>query len=265
MAPAREILRQALALYGRERQPLLATAGLLLVPLAGVAMAASVLSRAPLSPAVPEWARMAGSGVLEVVKVLVALVTEAAVAVFVAHQLAGSPLGWREAWTRCLGRARPVLTATLAAMLPLFGLMLLLLMPATFISATMEGPAWLREAVSGGLMLVGASVLTALLVFVIPVAVLEGEGGFAAYRRNRALLAGRFWKVAAVIAPLEIAQGLAQRAAGWIFAAKPLSEGIEQVVWWLFVPLQIAASVILYARIRREAEACEPHQLVPDR
>ena len=145
---------------------------------------------------------------LRAIEVFAHLVTEGVLVVFVLRSVAGGNKRWQATWSTtwnlALGRIRPAITASLAALLPLTGYMLLLFAAPLGLAKALDledrlGP-WYRM---GGAVYLGGVVafLSILLVYVMPVAMIEGLGGFAGYRRSRALLAASWRPTLAACCP----------------------------------------------------------------
>jgi len=269
MSSTREMLTEALHLYARHRKALLMAAGLLLLPVGAVMTVAGAVAKLPFVPPFlrDEWAASAGTAVIWGVDLFVSIVTWGVVTTFVARHLSGKPIDWRSAWRRGLERARPVVTANLAAALPAIGYFLLAMIPIVIVRASAQAGApqsvamaWLDDLLLGAVL----AFFAVRFAFVTCVAVVERQGGFLAYRRNLQLLEGRFLRVAAVVTPIEIGRQLLDRLSDWALSASAFHEAASHVVWWLFLPLEVAAATIVYQRIRAEAEGYDTAQLAQD-
>lgn len=270
MEAARQVLREAFRLYARNWRALLMAAGLLLLPVTAIKAAAPRLAAWNTIPAGLRAGALAsaGSWVLTIVQHLVVILTTNALVFLLARQLMGQPIDWRTSWRLGLGRARPAITAQLAVLLPMMGFAAILVLPAIgvgmiYAARHVDQPVWVSQALP---IMLGAGVifLCVRFAFVDLVAVIEQKSSFAAYGRNLDLLKGCFWRLAAVLAPIEIGRQLLIVAVRLLPLSDALSSAASNLVTWLVLPLETAATLWLYSRIRAEREGYDADQLGAD-
>jgi hypothetical protein len=267
MKAARQVLGDAARMYALHWRALLMTAGLLLIPVTVIKALAPQLANLD---AIPSGVRdgmlaTASKAVLAIVEYLVMILSANAVIFFLARDHVGQPIDWRNSWQLGLGRARPAITAALAALLPIFGFMFLFALPAVITGMALgmtktNEPSWVFHLVRAPLA-VGLVFISVRLAFVSLVAAIEQRGSFAAYGRNLDLLDRRFWKTAAVLAPIEIARQLLTAGVEWLPIARPLIAAGDSLVIWLFLPLETAAALRIYLQARAENEAYDIQKL----
>lgn len=266
---ARETLRAALGICRRQLPALLLTAGLLLLPVTAIQLLAGYGGDWPVSwlgrsegpvegLAASPW-KTAGDIVVGMFALLVQLLSFGAVTMFIASELAGRPVDWRSAWRLGLARARPLLTSSLAMVVPVFGFLFLFMIPAAVFAAAMAVEishlAGLPRVLFWLLAIPGFLFVSVRVVFVTVVAMVEGLGGFAAYRRNLRLLEGRFWAIAAVVVPIEGLRHLLRALLDVSVGSAPLKDALTSGVTWLLMPLEIAVVLLLYMQVRTAREA----------
>jgi hypothetical protein len=246
------VLREALRLVRSHAVGWFAAAGLFLVPLAVV----GPLSDAMVAPFWRPWGGRGAQHVLQAIEVFAHVVTKGVLVVFVLRAVAGGRKRWQATWSTtwnlALGRIRPALTASLAALLPLSGYLFLLFAAPLGLATALEledrlGP-WYRTA--GAVYLGGVvAFLSILLAYVMPVAMIEGLGGFAGYRRSRALLAASWRPTLAAMLPIVLLTEALAALTHWI-PAPGASQAARHLIEVAALPLEAATSVLLYLRLR---------------
>ncbi len=256
-----EILGRVLRLVAAHAPAWFGAAALFTVPLA--------LAR-PLAETMvlPFWRPLGVSGaghVLLAIEMFAYVLTWAALVVFVLRGHLGRPGGWSATWNAALGRVRPVVTASLALLWPLFGYLLVLFALPMFVIGLAGlqptlGP-WSIRLGSVCLAVLG-TFFSVLILFVVPVAMFERVGGLRAYRRARELLAGNWRLVLGVVAPIVLTGELLTAVARYLI---PLEWGDDLARGLLdsaSLPFDVAASVLLYVNVRAARESRDADGLV---
>jgi hypothetical protein len=246
------VLREAVRLVRANGGAWLAAAALFTVPVA----LAGPLSEAMVAPFWQPWGGRGATYVLRAFELFAHLVTEGVLVVFVLRAIAAegksAKATWSTTWNLGLARIRPALTASLAAFLPLVGyLFLLFIAPvalATAFGLQDELTPWFRPA--SAVYLAGVvGFVSVLLIYVMPVAMIDGLGGFAGYRRSRALIAASWGPALRALLPIV----LAKEALAGLTHLLPLpwvGQLARDLVEVAALPLEAATSVLLYLRLR---------------
>ena len=146
---------------------------------------------------------------------------------------------------------------------PLFGYMLLFF-ALPFLAANLLGLAkklpWLPTL--GALYMAGLSVLlSVLIVFLLPVAMLERVGGLGAYRRSRELLAGHWGLGLKVMLPILLTEELLVAAVRYLLPAAWMDQLARQLIEAASLPFETAAAVVLYLHVRAARESRDANEL----
>jgi len=241
------MVREALIVYRRNFRAFLLTSCLLYVPNEAIYQIHSVFlargERSTLSTV--------SEVVIEVAGFFSYAVTCAALTILAADLQTGGRWSWREAWSRALARARPVVTGSLAFVL--LATLFLLLYAVVFVAIC--GPeAGLRNLwtiVWIFLILAPLSSLSA------PVAMLEGLGGFRSLGRSWRLLRAPFrWKT---IAALVLVNAPLLAPSTFVRLLLP---GHDTLAFWVGAillvfsnPLAALVALSVYRRTRAEQDA----------
>jgi hypothetical protein len=259
MRPSK-ILRQAVDLFGSNAPAWFAAAALFTVPVA----LAGPLSEAVALPFWQPWSGRGAQYVLRFIEVVAHVVTAAVLVLFALRARAGRRGGWSATWNAGLGGIRPALTASLAVIWPLIGYMFLAIVPFIAVGMVRRGSSFSLPGaeVLGAIYLAAlVSLVSALIVFLMPVAMLEKVGGRAAYRRNRALLAGNWRLVLQVVMPIAVASQLLITGGHELLPADWMGRVARQLIEAAFLPLKAAASVLLYLEVRAARESRDVEEL----
>jgi hypothetical protein len=261
MANGFVVLREALALC-RRHPGLWLTAALMLLPMTVVGAVSGPLGRWSLIPPTlrEDWSTSVSTVVLGAVQLLVLIISCGVVALAVARALAGQPTSTRTAWRQGLARIRPAITASLAMMVPAIGWGCLIALPAIGIQAA------LRSSHPELAQAIGYTGTAVYLLFIgvryctlFGVAMVQRIGGFEGVDRAVGLQAKRMWLVAGAVLPIEIVrhglQALTDR-----LPAVAASAGNE-IVNWVLLPIETAAAVLLYVRLRAERDGLSQQAL----
>ena len=252
--PHRNIALEAARLVFANAWSWLAAGALFIVP---VALAGS-LSQALAVPAFWATGDRGTQYVIRAIEVLAQVVTEGVLVMFVLRARVGRPPAWNVTWNMGLGRIRSALTASLACLLPMAGYMIVLvLVPITAATVLSRSRPWYPSGLElGGGVYIAAvmAFFSLLLVFLIPVAMLERVGGLAGYRRARALLTGNWKAAAAALLPIVLTGQLLTAATLRLLPA-PWDQLGRQIIDALLLPFEASASVLLYLRVRAAQES----------
>jgi hypothetical protein len=267
MSSWREVVKESLAFCSRHTRGLLAASGLMLLPLVAVEIASALFRGSPLIPHALRsgWTNAASLVVGTLAGMVVLILTDGVVTFYVAQQLADRPLGYQRSWARGLSRARPVVTASLASLVPATGFVLLCLVPMCLVGMVIG--TYGRGSANPFLGWVAISVAQVVIVvrmaFLTQAAVIERQGGFEAYRRSLQLLGGRWRTVAAVVVPIQLARCLLGRLIIAI-VPPPWADAVDHLLVWLTLPLMATATTILYLSIRGQTEGYDRARLAAD-
>jgi hypothetical protein len=262
MKTAGRLLLDSLRFAGRHAASLLIIAGLLLIP-AGLIKAAG--------PTLAAWAGLpedlrtgalgsVGAFVISVIRSAVVILTGNAIVLFVARDRVGQPIGWRAAWRLGLGRARPAITGTVAALLMQTGYIVLIGLVAVFLQRQASGSFVGQAAYQ--VVAFGAAVFISLRVMLVaPVAAIERIGGFEAYHRNRDLLRGHDKIALLVLIPIElINQGFSVALAA--IPSGPTAGTLRDLALTLLnVVVSTVAATVLYLWLRDQTAPLRPDEV----
>jgi hypothetical protein len=254
MANGFGVLRDALVLCRRHPE-LWLTAGLMSLPMTVVTAISGPLGQWPLIPAPlrDSWPASLSPVVLAVVQLLVLMISAGVVTLAVARAVAGRPASTSTAWQLGLGRIRPAITASLAMILPAIGWGLLIAAPAFGVQAALRtSHPQLGQAIGytgAALYFLFISVRYCTLY---GVAMVQRTGGFEGVDRALGLQAGQTWTVAAAVLPIELVRHGLQAAADRLPAVG--ANAGNELVNWLLLPIETAAAVLLYVRLRAERD-----------
>lgn len=254
MANGFVVLREALALC-RRHPGLWLTAGLMSLPMVVVKAISGPLGRWSLIPSTlrDSWPASVSAVVLAVVELMVLIISTGVVTLAVARAVAGRPASTGTAWRQGLGRIRPAITATLAMILPVICWGFLIAGPAFGVQAALRSShPTLAQAIG-----YTGSVLYFLFISVryssvCGVAMIQRIGGFEGVDRGIALQANRMWLVAGAVLPIELVRHGLQVLSDRL-PAVGASAGNELINWGL-LPIETAAAVLLYVRLRAERD-----------
>jgi hypothetical protein len=254
------ILGEALRLAGANAPAWFAAAALFTVPVA----LASPLAEAGVLPFWRPFGSGLGGSALRAFELFAQVVTTGVLVVFALRAHVGRKASWSATWNVGLGRIRPAITSGLASLLPVTGYMLLLVaLPFTLAAVarlnTRIDPLALGRFAA---IYIGAVVvfLSVLLVFVVPVAMLEGLGGFKGYGRGRALLRGNWRLVLPVMVPI-FGIGFLATTGGYLFDGGWLEQLVRRLLQIAALPFEAAASLLLYLQVRAGREGREASDL----
>jgi hypothetical protein len=264
MSASIQILRQSFAAYGRSFRTFVLASGFLSLPIAAVSIVRSLIAAETARLELVGFG-MAGAttAVLSVVDLLAITFTCAALTLLAADIQTGGHWGWRGAWLRVFRRARPIVTANLAA----FVLIMAMAVPGVLIAAAIS--TVLAQASGPGVfwptMQVFLSLLCVVFAFVDPVTTVEGGGGFrAAFRSFRLLRRDSprgvplLWLVSL---PLWCLDPLTQR----LFPSSPVPAEVVKAVGHVFlIPLIAQATLIVYRQARTKEDGYADVQLRAD-
>jgi hypothetical protein len=221
------------------------------LPLTAVSAASGALGRWSLIPDALRAGLLPGLSamVLGLVQLLVLFITSGVVTLAVARAVAGRPTSTGAIWRLALGRIRPAITVSLALLLPCFGWGMLIAAPALAIqSALRDGHPALAKAIGFGGLTCYFLFISVRYCSVYGVAMVERMGGFAGVDTAVGLQEKRMWLVAGAVLPIEIARHALQELVERLPAVGGSVGG--DVITWLLFPIETAAAVLLYVRLR---------------
>ena len=255
------MLREALALC-RQHAGLWFTAGLMALPMAAVSLASGPLGRWTVIPANLRdgWPSSLSTVVLTVVQLLILVITTGVMTLAVARVVAGRPTATRAAWREGLGPDPPGDHRHLALILPTicWGFLIMALPHGLHL--------WLKGNHPDLAQAIAYTGTTLFFLFisvryssVYGVAMIQRIGGFEAADRAVGLQFRRMGLVAGAVLPIELCRhGLHHLVARLPELAA--TAGTELVNWAL-LPIETAAAVLLYVRLRAERDGLTPQAL----
>lgn len=198
------MLARTLRVCRDNARPLATTAALITVPVTFIQLVVALTVDRWLADGEGwlGWAHHAGAGMVFVFDLLAIILTAGAITAMAFDVEAGRPVDFRAAWVRGLDKARPVVTANLAAMLVMLGLMALLAFPFFLLLGLLSDGEEMPVGLGMIPVFVAGLIVGIRYPFLAALALSEGTGGFAALRRQRVLARGHLRTVAGVILPL---------------------------------------------------------------